>query len=204
MRGKMWQKVKVAPWVGDKYSNPDLFPYRTAILGESNYTTPEIFNPGLVVECVRCHLNENDDPNFSRFATKIRRLAFAEGSSVSPEAFWNNVAFYNLVQELVGEKARERPTEEMWRSSVVAFDEFVEKLRPQRLWVLGKANWQHLLRHVQHTQLDPYMVVLSNAVTPVVASYTNHPSSSLVYAEWAPVVKRLLFQEYNTAVESTA
>lgn len=199
----MWKNVRVQPWVGEKYWTPDLFPYRTAILGESNYTSPEIFSSQLVIECVKCHLGENDDPNFSRFATKIRRLAFGGRDCVGRTVFWSNVAFYNFVQELVGDAARQRPTEEMWRFSAVAFNEFIEQLRPERLWVLGQANWQNLLRHVPHTRLNTHMVSFGEPTAPVLAFYTNHPSSSLPYKDWAPVVTRALFEKHNTAVEPT-
>ena len=190
----MWQFVKVTPWIGKRYAEPDIFPFRIAILGESNYTAEDNFHAQLVSDCVQCHLGKNDDDNFSRFATKIRRLAFSD--EVEVDAFWNNVAFYNFVQYLVGENARERPTSEMWQGSVPAFYEFVKKVRPQRLWVLGKANWANLLAHVPHLQIDPYTVSLP-IEDGVIASYTNHPSSSLKYSDWRPVVQRLLFDEHN-------
>ena len=186
----MWQSVKVAPWIGEKYATPNLFPFRLAILGESNYTSADNFHSQLVIECVRCHLGKNDDGNFSRFATKIKRLAFIE--AVEANEFWNNVAFYNFVQELVGESARQRPTDEMWQESIPAFYEFLEEVRPQRLWVLGKANWMNLLSHVSHTQVDSHTILLP-VDRGIIASYTNHPSSSFKYSDWRPVVQRLLF-----------
>jgi hypothetical protein len=35
-------QIKIRPWKGEKYENPNIFPHKTLILGESNYTD----NPG--------------------------------------------------------------------------------------------------------------------------------------------------------------
>lgn len=196
-----WREVKVLPWVGERYAKPSLFPYRTLILGESNYTDAALYTPQLVIECVKDHLTGNEDPNFSRFATKIRRLALGERGDLTAGAFWSEVAFYNFVQARVGEAARDRPTEAMWRESVPAFQEVVANLQPQRLWVLGKANWLNLLQQLPHRRLDPFTVSLEagSEPQPLLASYTNHPSSSLLYSVWAPVARQLLFGDAAVA-----
>ena len=190
----MWHHVKVQPWIGENYHGPKVIPYRTLILGESNYTAPERFSKNLVVNCVRTHLGRNDDPNFSRFATKVRRLVCRSKGALQREVFWNDVAFYNFVQVLVGQAARVRPTGKMWYESVAAFDEIIETIQPQRIWVLGKENWRKFLRHIEHRRIDPYVVELRGSV---LASYTNHPSSAISYDQWSPVVARLLFGEQH-------
>ncbi len=199
----MWHHVRIKPWVGGKYHCPENFPFRTLILGESNYTTPDIFSSDLVVNCVRTHLGQNDDPNFSRFATKIRRLACRSRENLSRKVFWSDVAFYNFIQVLVGQAARDRPTEDMWHESVAAFGEVMEALRPERIWVLGKANWRNFVRHVEHSRIDPDTVELPLSGESVLASYTNHPSSGISYEKWAPVVARILFDEHNNALQAT-
>ena len=193
----MWYQVKVYPWIGENYHCPKALPFRTLIIGESNYTAPETLSEDLVVNCIRTHLGQNDDPNFSRFATKIRNLACRSGGPLSREAFWRDVAFYNFVQELVGQAARDRPTGDMWHTSLAAFGEIIEVLQPQRIWVLGKENWRNLVRHVEHSRIDPHTVELPSSGESVLASYTNHPSSGISYDEWSPVVARLLFGEHN-------
>ncbi|TDY03006.1 hypothetical protein [Thiohalophilus thiocyanatoxydans] len=197
----MWHHVKVHPWIGENYHTPKELPFRTLIIGESNYTAPEAFSDNLVVNCVRTHLGHNDDPNFSRFATKIRKLACLSRGTLSREAFWNDVAFYNFVQVRVGEVARDRPTDDMWRESVAAFGEITEAIRPQRIWVLGKTNWNHFIRHVRHSHIDPHVVELPSSWESVFAWYTNHPSSGISYEKWSPLVARLLFGQHNNALQ---
>ena len=188
----MWNHIKYHPWVGEKYHKPDIWPCRLAILGESNYTKPEFDCPQLVIKCVKRHLRENDDPNFSRFANKVRRVASLEGQAPPKQDFWSNVAFYNFVQQLVGSKARARPTDEMWSDSIDGLHEFVKELRPARLLVLGKANWLNLLKLLPHDKIDGHTVKFSLAGDRLKASYINHPSSPLRYSQWRPVVQQLL------------
>lgn len=193
-----WQAVKVEPWIGDKYPTPEIFRYRTLIMGESNYA-PDNLNLKSVIDDVKLHIGLNTNPDFSRFATKVRRLTAFDLSMASHELtrkeFWRNIAFYNFIQCLVGSKARQRPTSEMWASSVPAFLEIMEKLRPQRILVLGKANWLNLLSHVRYNEIDDFSVRVVCGGQEVVAGYTNHPSSSIAYEKWRPIVRKVLFEE---------
>lgn len=194
----MWSStVAVHPWVGDNYNNPIHFKYKTLILGESNYTDPpENFNSSLVIRCVEDDLAvgypERDTSGFCRFSTKIRRIIFGRNELLGPNGLWHDVAFYNFVQSLVGGTSRVRPTFKMWGESAPAFIEVVEKLQPSRVLVLGKANWNNLLQHVQHQQESPHIATLTVGANSITAGYINHPSSSLVYATWQPIARQLL------------
>jgi hypothetical protein len=77
----MWSNaVKVHPWIGSNYEVPKHFPRKTLILGESNFTKPELFGESLVQDCVRGDIsdysNGRDTTGFCRFSTKIRRILF--------------------------------------------------------------------------------------------------------------------------------
>ena len=139
--------VQVHPWVGERYEQPQHLPKKTLLVGESNYTKPELFNSGLVhawvVDDMDLGGTERDTGGFCRFGTKTRRIIFGHEANVGPRAFWPDVAFYNFVQQRVGENARQRPTPEMWAASVPAFIEVVSMLQPERVLVLGKANWNN-------------------------------------------------------------
>jgi hypothetical protein len=76
------------------------------------------------------------------FFTKIASL-FGEGKNVS--GFWEKVAFYNFLQELL-EKPRSPVTKEMRQNSKnqKLFFEMLRILKPNYVLVLGKANWQFL------------------------------------------------------------
>ncbi len=195
----MWSSViAVHPWIGTNYENPAYFKYKTLILGESNYTNPpENFNSTLVLRCIEDDLDQKnpdrDSNGFCRFSTKIRRVIFGRDESLGPAGLWNNVAFYNFVQALAGDKSRIRPSAQMWMDSVAAFIEIVEKLQPSRILVLGKANWRNVLSNIRHEPLDSYVARLIIGSNSITAGYINHPSSALAYATWQPITRQLLF-----------
>jgi len=195
----MWTNaVAVHPWVGERYQSPLNIKRRTLVLGESNYTEPENFTSELVINCVKDDMSkgelgvERDTTGFCRFSTKIRRIIFGRNEKLHPSEFWHDVAFYNFVQSLVGDKARERPTPEMWQQSISAFEEIVNALNPERILVLGKANWENLLNNFSHTLDDQYSGNLELTKRTVKIGYVNHPSSSLSYAKWQPIAEAFL------------
>lgn len=195
----MWSDdVVVHPWVGNRYYDPIHFYCRTLILGESNYTTPDKFKSNLVIDCVLDDMNtdcaiERDTAGFCRFSTKVRRVIFGRSESLGPAGFWTDVAFYNFVQFRVGDSARVRPTDEMWRKSALAFAEVIQSLQPAKILVLGKANWDNLLHLVPHEKVGPYTADIEVAEKIVRAGFINHPSSSLTYSTWQPIAHALLF-----------
>lgn len=195
----MWtDAVAVYPWVGEKFLKPRSIKYRTLLLGESNYTEPNKFTSELVIDCVKDDMSRNqegarrDTTGFCRFATKIRRIIFGPDEKFHPSEFWHDFAFYNFVQSLVGLHARQRPTPEMWRGSIPAFEEVVSTLNPERILVLGKANWQNLLNNFPHTLANDYSGEIHLTKGSVKVGYVNHPSSSLSYAKWNPIAESLL------------
>lgn len=193
----MWSNaVQVHPWIGSNFEAPKHFPRKTLLLGESNFTKPELFVSSLVQDCVRGdisdHSNDRDSTGFCRFSTKLRRILFGDGEVIEPSDLWGDVVFYNFVQFLVGGESRIRPTQEMWENSVPAFSEIITKLNPLQILVLGKENWTNLLKHIEHERIDEYMATLKVGSNRITAVYINHPSSSLSYSKWQPVAKRIL------------
>lgn len=193
----MWSdKIAVHPWVGEKYENPVNLLHKTLVIGESNYTEPGKFNTVLVKNCVlndlSTDLTERDTTGFCRFSTKLRRTIFGRDETIGPNNFWQDVAYYNFVQKLVGDKPRVRPTQKMWEESVPLFEEVVSKLEPSKVFVLGKANWQNLLAHIKHETVDPFTARLEVDSKSFAAGYINHPSSSLSYNQWHPIAKKFL------------
>ncbi len=186
----------IEPWVGECYENPKIFPYRTLIVGESNYTdNPIQFSPSIVINCVSDDLCGDDTKGFGRFATKLRRTIFGAENDMGPAAFWPNVAFFNFVQYLVGDAPRQRPTNEMWRDSVPVFGQVVERLKPERILVLGLENWRNLLGSVPHHSVSEYQAQIEICPYRVLAGYVFHPSYSLKYSEWNPIARKLLLEK---------
>jgi hypothetical protein len=186
--------IEVKPWIGQQYSSPSLLPFRTLVLGESNYTEPKKYTSDLVINCVRDAIEGTDAAGFGRFSTKVIRIIFGANTPIHAEEFWHNVAFFNFVEQLVGTEARQRPTAEMWNASLERFTILTAALAPERILVLGKANWKNLLAQVPQCPVDSYQSNLQVSPTiAVLAGYTNHPSSSIRYATWNPRAKALLF-----------
>jgi hypothetical protein len=186
----------IEPWVGENYENPRILPYRTLIVGESNYTdNPNQFTPHIVINCVGDDLTGDDPSGFGRFATKLRRIIFGVEHDMGPACFWPHVAFYNFVQYLVGDAARQRPTQEMWRASVPAFGQVIEKLNPERILVLGLENWRNLLQSVPHQMVSEYQAKIEVGNKVILAGYVFHPSSSLKYSDWNPIAQELLLKK---------
>ena len=187
----------VKPWVGGNYESPAIFPYKTLIVGESNYTeTQEQFNEDLVNNCVADDKDGKDGNGFGRFATKLRRTIFGSESNMSPAEFWPHVAFYNFVQYRVGDAARIRPVDEMWRDSAPAFSRMANQLKPERILVLGIENWGNLLQVVPHEKVSEHQALLQLDGQKILAGYVAHPSSpGFSYAPWNPVAHELLLKK---------
>jgi uracil-DNA glycosylase len=83
---------------------------------------------------------------------------------------WEHVAFYNYVQEIVGDGPGQRPTHEMWLAAERPFLEVVEALRPQVVLALGR-------------ELQRRMPALPADVT---VCHIQHPSTAFSYAKWNP------------------
>lgn len=194
----MWNKVKVYPWVGKNYESNLLLPYRTLILGESNYTTEENFDSNLVISCIEDHIGNNSDDNFSRFATKVRRVALGRDTEVSAKEFWENCSFYNFVQYRVGDFSKERPTQKMWDDSVDALDELINSIKPERMLVIGKENWTNLLIHIRHRKIDSHKAIFELGKNKIVSAFIFHPSSGggyFTYDAYGPIARDLIFGE---------
>lgn len=120
------------PAVGLRYKDSSM---KLLVLGESHYrweTMPE------------------DRRLTTRFAIKAkedypfwRNIA---GLFDRKSDFWDEVIFYNFVQEYVGIRPRQRPKRSMFESdaAVKGFREILRRHAPSRILVIGKANWTML------------------------------------------------------------
>lgn len=193
MDGLNTEPVEVKPWVGSHYGRRDLLPHRTLLLGESNFTQQGNFHDELVIQCVQDAIEGTDPGGFGRFSTKIIRIIFGAQTKLDAQTFWHEVAFFNFVAERVGGQPRQRPTPQMWAGSVERCLRVLDELQPERMLVLGQANWRNLLQHVPHTPRGAHQVDLHTPQGRIVrAGYVNHPSSSLRYDVWGPVARELL------------
>ncbi|HHE1196304.1 TPA: hypothetical protein ACN337_003349 [Vibrio parahaemolyticus] len=155
------ESIVFKPWVGNNYVT-NKFGARILILGESHYGSPEDVYEDFTIDVVKMWGQENRLAFFTKIAKTI--LNYDSSNYLTDHekyALWENVAFYNYVQAIVGEGARIRPTSEMWQKSETALNEVIDKLDPQILIVLG-------------TELANNLPDIPEGVE---VCYLNHPSS---------------------------
>lgn len=187
--------IAIHPWIGQSYRTPKIFPHRTMILGESNYTEVDKFRQSLVQDCVHNDMaphGKRDTAGFCKFSTKLRRIIFGTTTQITPAEFWDDVVFYNFIQARVGEHARDRPTKVMWENSVDAFVEIIHYTQPEKVLVLGKANWVNLKTHLNVKANGGFTATLEIDDKRIASGYINHPSSSLSYEKWHPIARDLV------------
>jgi len=183
------QKSIFKPWIGEEYYHQGLYGLRILFLGESHYGTKGNETSETTINVVkrlalceeRCH----------RFFTTTAKLALFKGSKDSisrneRKELWNKVAFYNYIQEFVADKARKRPSDEMWLFSEKAFLNVVEELQPQLIVILGK-------------ELNKNLPLLPNDIE---ICRVNHPSSGFKYSQWIPVFKESIHKlDINNSIK---
>lgn len=173
------QKSTFKPWIGRGYSSKGLYGVKVLFLGESHYGTSGKEKPDTTINVVRRLGQENRH----RFFTTTAKLALFKGSknhisNKERKELWENVAFYNYIQEFVADGARKRPSPEMWKSSENAFLNVLQDLKPELLVILGK----ELNRN------------LPSIPTNIKVCRVNHPSSGFRYKQWIPKFKESLIE----------
>lgn len=165
------------PWIGSKYRSEGLHGVRVLVLGESHYGEAGKERSNFTTDVVR-ELGQTDR---HRFFTNIQKVLLGMGPGwVSDEEranFWEHVAFYNYVQQFVGDTARVRPSNDLWDQGAAPFLMTLEELKPQVLVVLGVA-------------LEARLPSLPESLT---VCRLPHPSSfGFSVAEWRPAVQAAL------------
>jgi hypothetical protein len=135
------------PWVGDNYaaSSP-----KVLVLGESHYKRDGFDRNTFTQEVIRSWaVGEQGSTKFFTTIAKVLSGKLNEGISKADKAeFWNSVAFYNFVQESVGDGPRDRPSEDMWKQAQQPFVQVMKDLSPNIVVVLGG----HLCYHVEQVE----------------------------------------------------
>jgi len=191
------------PWIGSAYETGVTGGLKLLILGESHYGNPHDKERYLTQSVVE---NQLSGAARQGFLTRVQRLVSeaTDRDSVVPTEtpFWHRVAFYNYVQELVGETARIRPSVGAWERSASAFVRQLEILQPHAVLVCGRALWDQLKSvdgltdgpEINSTKPDVRSRTLHiSGRTVGVAAPINHPASRGFKRErWLPVVDHLL------------
>lgn len=133
------------PWVGSKYKSSDVFGVRVLVLGESHYGESREMCTAFTTNVVRRWAQAHRHSFFTKVAKVLLGLDESTWLADEPRAeIWEHIAFYNYVQELVGDRSRRRPTAQMWAAAEAPFLGILQELRPEAVLVLGSAVEQHL------------------------------------------------------------
>ncbi|CAM8005801.1 hypothetical protein MOMOMMO210B_19210 [Morganella morganii] len=100
------------PFIGRQYED-SIYGVKVMILGLSHYGDPEDAYP----EFTRDVIDENAYSPGNRFftlLTNLLRLSKDAPDDTERRAAWEQVAFYNYIQDIVGITSRISPTPEMW------------------------------------------------------------------------------------------
>jgi hypothetical protein len=187
--------VTFQPWVGPRYSSS--YP-RLLVVGQSHYDWErrETPLPDVTREVVRDAIAHGHGPFFTNIVATCTGELPDESSR---KRFWESVAFYNYIQEFVGDGPRKLHAPELWQKSHPAFGAVLACLEPQLVLVLGNANWGYLAP--SETKGEPlssgpgeyretwyYPAGASSAL----AFHVKHPSAGYNFRLFAPLVAEAL------------
>lgn len=143
------------PWMGEHYHDQGIDGLRLLILGESHHEA-----------------DGDDGENHREFTKEVIRKLCLEGKyqffakvqqlvqglepgvpidQTKRRDFWNRVAFYNYVQQIVGTGPGVPPSDSMWKDAQKPFVETLQELRPHMVLILG----QRLSEHVPKDLIPP-------------------------------------------------
>jgi len=207
------EKVHFMPWIGTNYYQNGLFERKILLLGESHYSTVFHNKPKTETSLYTRHIMQKfaiDET--ARYYTVTRKLIVGAANAchnqrklnnISKYDFWHSVAFYNFVQEFVGKKARQRPSDQHWIEAYSPFHEILERLMPDICIVLGKELWRHLPQENEKikdcdTRLE-FKQYNVNAKS-ILCTYSAHPSSFMSYKKFIPQVARCFQMTLNSTI----
>jgi hypothetical protein len=133
--------VHFQPWIGTNYRKRSP---RLLVLGMSHYDWEERECAEYsVTNCViQGRISGEVRQRFytNIVATCIGRLPNDEDR----EQFWQSVAFYNYIQEFVGNSPRRIHDPVLWERAEPAFFAVLRRLRPELVLVIGQMNWDNI------------------------------------------------------------
>lgn len=189
------------PWIGTEYETNQR---RLLVLGESHHAyRDEPVNASLTRQVIEGYTQDADligERQYYAFFTKIHNAVEDRVGCVPPEErrrFWNRVVFYNYIQEIIAEEAREnRPTARMWQEAVEPFKMILVERKPTHVLVVGKQLWENIQPlGSPYREIDNIIVLEGRGYRTLAASIVHPMSSRFSYVKEKPKVARLLEQK---------
>ena len=173
--------VRFLPWIGERFNGENRFGVRVLVLGEAHYGETGKEDPTETAGVVRraTQLPREGKGRRQRFFTVIANVLRGQRDGIDnsdlAEVF-QEIAFYNFVQEFVGDSSRIAPASQQWDDAQAPFKTVLGKLQPDAVLVLGLRLSSHIIdwpHHIEHTVI-------------------KHPSSSMRYDEAIPKFENLV------------
>lgn len=133
----MAEGLHYVPWQGGEYGRGYRDGLRLLIVGDSFHDP--VGSPDFPEQVIRAFM---DGVRNYPFFTAIQRVVtgVATGDLAARWAFWNRVAFTNLVQEPMA-TASSVPTQAQWRRAWACFPDTVAATQPDVAFVFSKRGW---------------------------------------------------------------
>lgn len=125
------------PWIGERY----LSKQGLLICGESHYASDEVSNEreDFTQQVIRRQFGTRGSPG--GFHSNIQAMVAAD-PSCNPEAFWQSVAFANIIPGFVPHDCNKSPSVEQMEATPARFLRLLRDLRPAHILILGKRSWE--------------------------------------------------------------
>lgn len=128
------------PWEGRGYRAGLLPGRRFLILGESHYwLNGNDRNEYFTIEVIQAIKRRRPPRFFSNICRMVAPNPFGDES-----AFWDRVAFANVVPGMVPKPNKFAPTPAQWRATPARYDALLRVLQPTHVLILGQRSWNAL------------------------------------------------------------
>lgn len=168
--------VRFLPWIGKRYDN-SRFGVRILVLGESHYGGQQD-DVAMTREVVEVYTQGGDRIRFFTVIANVLRGQSGWIEDTELAGMFQEIAFYNFVQTIVGEEPRCRPTFRQWVEAQEPFKAVLTELKPDVVLVLGVELQEKILEWPEGVEWA--------AIT--------HPAGALRYAETFPKFHELVDQ----------
>lgn len=191
--------VTFRPWIGSTFESSKTRP-RILIVGQSHYDWKDRKREKVSLARVTRKVIENYIASGKRaFFTKITSTVLGKRCPDGKQraAFWNGVAFYNFIQEFVGDKPRLAHRYDLWKKSYPAFRAVLQRLQPDLIVVLGHMNYLNgpedghqgkTLRSGPPQYCETWYYP-TGPRSHALAVHVKHPSTGYKFSQFAPLVK---------------
>jgi hypothetical protein len=181
--------IRFKPFVGENYHNQD---FKILVLGESHYLGNEDMKAFLsesptieqiTKNVVKGYLDyKQTGKGYSKWMNTFTKFTNAINGSESSikkiVEFWGSSSFYNYVQAPT-KGPRIKPTQTEFESSIKAFQEIVEELKPNLIFFWGHRLWDNFPKaNYASREINGERIHYLNMSYKVPIMVVPHPSSS--------------------------